>query len=156
MTDAGSKLVYLDSNALIYAVEGVPGTAGPAKKLIAFLRDRRGSMFTSEIALAEVWAPSKRQGAWPLPAKKRAYLDLLLWSSAVTLVPVARNILIRTADLRKMMPLKLPDAVHLVSAIESNCRFFVTGDSDFKKMPSGIERVTPDEKGVESLLQEIA
>src|ERR1700744_5695188 len=80
MTDPGSKLVYLDSNALIYAVEGVPATAGPAKKLIAFLRDRRGSMFSSEIALAEVLAPSKRQGAWALPAKKRTYLDLLLWS----------------------------------------------------------------------------
>src|ERR1700677_1682300 len=90
MTDSGSKRVYLDSNALIYAVEGVPGTAVPAKKLIAFLRDRRGSMFTSEIALAEVLAPSKRQGAWPLPAKKRAYLDLLIWGSAVTLAPVVR------------------------------------------------------------------
>jgi predicted nucleic acid-binding protein len=133
MTDPAGKPVYVDSNILIYAVEGVPATAGPAKELIRFLRAHRGLMFTSEIALAEVLAPSKRRGAWPLAAKRRAYLDLLIWSGAVTLVPVTRDILIRTADLRKMTPLKLPHAIHLTSAIFSKCGFLMTGDADFKK-----------------------
>jgi predicted nucleic acid-binding protein len=156
MTDLSNKRVYVDSNVSIYAVEGVPATAGPAKKLIAFLRTQRGLMVTSDIALAEVLAPSKRPGAWPLHIKRRVYLDLLIFSGAVALVPVTRDILIRTADLRNVTRLKLPDAIHLVSAIQHDCKFIVTGDADFKTLPPGIKHVSPDEQGIESLLQELA
>jgi predicted nucleic acid-binding protein len=156
MTDPPAKRVYVDSNILIYAVEGVPATADPAKELIRFLRTHRGMMFTSEIALAEVLAPSKRRGAWPLAAKRRAYLDLLIWSGAVTLVPVTRDILIRTAELRKATPLKLPDAIHLMSAVVSKCGFLVTADADFKKLPPGIKQVKPDEQGIGNLLRALA
>jgi hypothetical protein len=41
----------------------------------------------------------------------------------------------------------------MVSALDSDCRFFVTGDADFKGMPSGIERVVPDEIGIQNLLR---
>ncbi|MGB7100573.1 MAG: PIN domain-containing protein [Xanthobacteraceae bacterium] len=156
MSDPLDKRVYVDSNVLIYAVEGIPATAGPAKELIKLLRARRDLMFTSEITLAEVLAPSKRRGAWPLQAKRRVYLDLLIWSGAVSLLPVTREILIRTADLRKISPLKLPDAIHLISAIQSKCRFLVTGDADFKKLPAGMRQVRPDEKGIQNLLQALA
>lgn len=156
MIDLSDRRLYVDSNVLIYAVEGVPATAGPAKKLINFLRNQRGKMFTSEIALAEVLAPSKRRGAWPLHTKRRVYLDLLIWSGAMTLLPVTRDILIRTADLRKTTRLKLPDAIHLMSAIRSNCTFLVSGDVDFEKAPPGIEHVRPDAKGIENLLRTLA
>src|ERR1700683_2884727 len=98
-------------------------------------------MFTSEITLAEVLAPSKRRGAWPLQAKRCASIDLLVCSGTVNLVPIAREILIHTADLRKIAPLKLPDAIHLETAIRSKCGFLVTGDTDFKKLPSGMKKV---------------
>jgi predicted nucleic acid-binding protein len=156
MTEPPNKRVYVDSNVLIYAVEGIPATAGPAKKLIKFLRAHRGLMFTSEIALAEVLAPSKRRGAWPLHIKRRVYLDLLVFSGAVTLLPVTRDILIRTADLRKSISLKLPDAIHLISAIRSDCRFIVTADADFKKLPLGTKHVSPDEQGIDGLLGMLA
>jgi predicted nucleic acid-binding protein len=156
MTDPANKRVYVDSNVLIYAVEGVPATADPAKELIRFLRTERELMFTSEIALAEVLAPSNREGAWSLQAKRHVYLDLLIWSGAVNLLPVTRDILIRTADIRKMTPLKLPDAIHLASAIYGKCRFLVTGDSDFKNLPSGITHIKPDEAGIRNLLQVLA
>jgi predicted nucleic acid-binding protein len=156
MTDPSARRVYVDSNVFIYAVEGVPETAAPARKLIKSLRDRPGLMLTSEISLAEVLAPSKRRGAWPLPTKRRAYLDLLVWSKSVTLIPATRDILIRTADLRKMTSLKLPDAIHLVSAISNNCKYLVSGDHDFKKLPSGIRHIRPDEKEIDGLLKVLA
>jgi predicted nucleic acid-binding protein len=90
MSDLLNKRVYVDSNVVIYAVEGVAETAGPAKKLIQFFRAQRGLMLTSEITLAEVLAPSSGRGAWPLHVKRRVYLDLLIWSGAVTLLPVFR------------------------------------------------------------------
>jgi predicted nucleic acid-binding protein len=156
MTNPAHKRVYVDSNVLIYAVEGVATTANPAKELIKFLRAHRGLMFTSEIMLAEVLAPSRGQRAWPLPAKRRVYLDLLLFSGVVNLVPVTRAILIRTADLRKIAPLKLPDAIHLESAIHTESGFLVTGDTNFKKLPANLRKVTSNEQGIRDLLQALA
>jgi predicted nucleic acid-binding protein len=156
MNDALTSRVHVDSNVLIYAVEGVPATAGPAKRLIAFLRAHRGLMYTSEIALAEVLAPSNRDGAWPLPAKRRVYLDFLVWSGAVNLLPVTRDILIRTADVRRTTKLKLLDAIHLISAIRHGCTFLVSGDADFRHLPPSIKHVTPDEGGIDALLRVLA
>src|SRR5882757_3852163 len=137
MTEAASSLIYLDTNVFIRAVEGLDEAAVPAKTLIKALRQQRtGIAATSEITFAEVLAPSKQANSMPLHMKRRAYLDLLLWSGFVALIPVSRNILIETAELRAVGRFKLPDAVHLVSAIQVRCRFFVSGDRDFDKVPA--------------------
>ena len=153
MPDPLERRVYVDSNVFIYAVEGIAATAAPAKELIKFLRAQRELMVTSETTLAEVLAPSKGRGAWPLQAKRRVYFDLLVWSGAVNLIPVTRDILIRTADLRKIAPLKLVDAIHLMSAIYAKCSFLVTGDTHFKKLPAGMTLVKPSAEGVRNLLR---
>jgi predicted nucleic acid-binding protein len=157
MTETPSSLIYLDTNVFIKAVEGLDEAANPAKALIETLRSHRaGIAATSEITFAEVLAPSKGAGALPLHIKRRVYLDLLLWSGFVTLVPVSRNILIETAALRAESRFKLPDAVHLVSAIQVQCRFFVSDDRDFDKIPQGMERVNCDPDGLSRLLTELS
>jgi len=156
MTETFANRIYVDSNVLIYAVEGVPATAEPAKRLITFLRANRNLMFTSEISLGEVLAPPKRRGAWPLHTKRRVYLDLLVFSGTATLIPVSRDILIGTAELRKTIPLKLPDAIHLLSAIRWDCKFMVSGDAHFKRLPPNMVHVLPDDRGIDSLLRDIA
>jgi predicted nucleic acid-binding protein len=84
------------------------------------------------------------------------YLDLLVWSAFISLVPVSRAVLIETADLGGVTRLKLPDAVHLVSAKRSNCRFFVSTDRDFDKLPQGMERISPDENGLSRLMEALS
>jgi predicted nucleic acid-binding protein len=154
MTESSRSLIYLDTNVFIKAVEGLDDVAGPARTLIRTLRQQRAGMAaTSEITFAEVLAPAKRAGALPPHIKRRAYLDLLLWSGFVALVPVSRDILIETAELRAMGTFKLPDAVHLVSAIRVQCRFFVSADRDFDKMPEGMERVNCDHDELPRLLK---
>jgi predicted nucleic acid-binding protein len=154
MTDAApGQGVYLETNVFIKAVEGTPETSAPPKRLIDFLRSRPGIAVTSKITFAETLAPPKRADALPLHIKRRVYLDLLLWSAFVTLVPVTRDILIETADLRSVAKMKLPDAVHLVSAIRGKCRYLVSSDSDFRKLPAGMTFIEPNEEGVESLLR---
>lgn len=148
--------IYIDTNIFIYAVEGVADTAGPSKKLLEALREHRRIAVTSEITLAEVLAPPKRKDALQLRIKKRVYLDLLLWSRVFNLVPVTRGILIETAHLRTVATLKLPDAIHLVTAIRSNCGFFVCKDNDFKKLPAGMKRVRPNMQEIDDLLKVIA
>src|ERR1700682_775969 len=87
----------------------------------------------------------------PPASKRRAYLDLLVWSAFIRLIPVSRDILIETADLSTVAKFKLPDAIHLVSARRSGCRLFVSTDRDFDKLPQGMERINPDEDGLSRL-----
>jgi predicted nucleic acid-binding protein len=153
MTESPSSLIYLNTNVFIRAVEGLDEAAAPAKTLIKTLRQQRaGIAATREITFAEVLAPSKQADALLVHMKRRAYLDLLLWSGFVALIPVSRNILIETASLRAVARLKLPDAVHLVSPIHVRCRFFVSADRDFDKMPEGMERVSCDHDNLPRLL----
>jgi predicted nucleic acid-binding protein len=157
MTESPARLIYLDTNVFIKAVEGLDEAAAPAKTLIETLRRQRaGTAATSEIPFAEVLVPPKRADALPLHVKRRAYLDLLLWSGFVALIPVSRDILIETAKLRAMGKFKLPDAVHLVSAIHVRCRFFVSADRDFDKMPEGMERVDCDHDNLPRLLKALS
>jgi predicted nucleic acid-binding protein len=157
MTDlAVDQSIYLDANVFIQAVEGTPDTAAPPKKLIGFLRSRPGLAVTSEVTFAEVLAPPQREDALPLHIKRRAYLDLLLWSAFIKLIPVSRDILIETADLRTVARLKLPDAIHIVSAIRGGCRYLISSDKDFRKLPAGMTLLGPDEPGIEHLLKALA
>ena len=154
MTESSPSLMYLDTNFFIKAVEGLDEAAAPAKTLIEILRRQRpGIAATSENTFAEVLAPSMRPDALPLHLKRRAYLDLLLWSGFVALIPVSRNILIETAQMRTMGKFKLPDAVHLVSAVHVRSRFFVSADRDFDRMPEGMERVDCNHDSLPRLLE---
>ena len=156
MTDApADQAVYLETNFFIKAVEGTADTSALPKKLLEVLRSRQGLAVTSEITFAEILAPPKRAEALPIHIKRRVYLDLLLFSGFIELIPVSRDILLETADLRAVARLKLPDAIHLVSAIRSKCRYFVSSDTDFKRMPAGMTLVNPDEQGIGELLKAI-
>jgi predicted nucleic acid-binding protein len=148
--------IYLETNFFIKAVEGDTETSAPPKRLIDFLRGKPGLAYTSEITFGEVLAPPRRPDALPLHVKRRAYLDLLLWSGFITLIPVSRDLLIETADLRLVSRQKLPDAIHLVSAIHRKCRYLVSSDNDFRKLPKGMLLVKPDVSGVDHLLAALA
>jgi predicted nucleic acid-binding protein len=157
MTESFPSLIYLDTNVFIMAVEGTDEAARPAKRLIQTLRGRQfGVAATSEITFAEVLASRKRPDALQLHVKRRAYLDLLVWSAFIALVPVSRDVLIDTADLGTIARFKLPDAIHLVSAHRQGCRLFVSSDKDFDRSPYDMERVHPDERGVSQLIEELS
>ena len=154
MTETSVSMVYLDSNVFIRAVEGTDEASVPARRLMQALRHRSaGVAATSEITLAEVLASPRRTDALPLELKRRAYLDLLVWSGFVRLLAVSRDILIETADLSAVARYKLPDAIHLVSAVRASCRFFVSADRDFDRLPQGMVRVDPDEDGLSRLME---
>src|ERR1700744_4341016 len=150
MIESSPSLIYLDTNVFIKAVEGLDDASAPAKTLIETLRSRRaGIAATSEITFAEVLAPSKAAEALSRHIKRRAYHDLLLWGGFIA---ISRNILSETAALRTIGRFKLPDAVHLASAIQVQCRFLISADRDFDKIPGGVERVNCDRDGLPRLL----
>jgi predicted nucleic acid-binding protein len=143
--EAGGPLVYLDTNIFIFFYEGTPDISGRVKLLFDALRKQPGKGTTSELTLAEVLAEPERPR---LPALKRAYLDLIVWSNFLELVPISRDILYESADLRSThrdthsKKLDLPDAIHLTTAVQRHCRFFVSGDEGIKP-PNEIVKVSP-------------
>jgi predicted nucleic acid-binding protein len=143
-------IVYLDAMTFIFAIEGKPAVSDPMITLFKSLQNSPGAAVTSELTLAEILA------GWEIlqnPSIRRAYLDLIIWGRFIELVPVSREILVRSADLRFIhssshgKKLKLPDAIHLATASDRQCRYFMTADKDIR-MPVDMERVAPDEAGV--------
>ena len=152
------SFVYIDANPFIYLIEGSETLAAPIRDLFARLRSRPGSAVTSELALAEVLPKA------PTADHRRAYLDLIARSGMIDLQPVSRDILIETATYRRMsatvlpdgrqvMP-KLPDSIHVVTAIKSGCTRLLSTDGGLR-VPTGISRFEANGDGIAALLQEL-
>jgi predicted nucleic acid-binding protein len=136
-------VAYLDTNVFIDAIEGEDSISSPSKALLQTARARPGAFVTSELTLAEVLAPGTG-GSRP-PELRQLYLDLIVWGGFKDLRPVSREIIYETAELRPYAPLKLPDAIHLTTAIATGCRFFITRDQAFRRMPASIRTMVPSD-----------
>jgi predicted nucleic acid-binding protein len=157
MTEAPDNVVYLDANPFVYALEGTEDLAAILKELFSLFRQRPGSAVTSELTLAEV-----------LPKRKlpdRHFLELLVWSGIFDLRPVSREILVDTAQYRRAviasgaagkraMP-KLPDAIHVVTAIQARSKVFLSSDIRIK-LPDAMRFVRADKAGIAGLIREFA
>ena len=162
MVDRSGGL-YLDANVFIQALEGANDIRAPIVAFFRIAADRKTRLVTSELTLSEVLAKPELNGDQML---KGAYLDLIAWSGVVALAPVTRSILVETARYRaisqrlKITPAQdrrnfLPDAIHVVTAIEHACGCFVTGDQRIN-LPVDIIRVTPDGDGLQQLTEAIS
>ena len=129
-----ASAIYLDANVFIYLVDGDQATSAAVLPLFEALRNKPGVGVTSEISLAEVLAGRDAR-------TRRLYMDLMVFGQFLTLVPVDRDVLYDTADLRKVAKMKLVDAIHLATAIRTRCRYFVTRDGDFRRMPRGMTKI---------------
>jgi predicted nucleic acid-binding protein len=160
MTDQHqASLIYIDANPFIYAVEGGDPLAGQVNRLFARLRNWPGIAVTSELTLAEVLPRA------PLPRHRRSYFNLLLWSGIFDLKPISRQILVETADYRRtvatkradgsrVMP-KLPDSIHVVTAIRSGCKNLLSADSRIR-IPIGMRLIEANEAGIAELMKELS
>jgi predicted nucleic acid-binding protein len=154
----GNRRIYFDANAFIYAIEGVDEIANQLHSLFVALRGQAMLACTSEFTLAEVLPKAN-------VVRRRSYFASILHSGLFDLLPVTRDILIETADYRKSllrpsfetrgsMP-KLPDAVHVVSAIHAECNTFVSFDRGLR-LPVGLERVGTEEGRLLQLVQDMS
>jgi predicted nucleic acid-binding protein len=155
---ASSKL-YFDANVFIYAVEGSDDIAGRLRTLFELLSSNLNLAVTSELTLAEVLPKAD-------PIRRRNYLELILYSGLFDLYPVTRDVLMETADYRRVagvsrpdaskphasMP-KLPDAIHVVTAVRAGCGRMLSFDRALK-LPDGMRRLTRD--GLPQLIEELS
>jgi predicted nucleic acid-binding protein len=139
----------LDANVFIYAIEGSADIAESLHGFFALLRAGRGIGITSELTIAEVLAKAD-------PVQRLNYLNLIVSSRVFDLRPISREILIETADYRaaSRMP-KLPDAIHVVTAIHAGCRTILSADARLQ-VPEGYSIVKPEPANLLRLMRELS
>ena len=145
--------LYLDANIFIYAIEGNADIADPLLQLFDLFRARRGIGVTSELTLAEVLPRASI-------VQRRSYLNMIVWSHIFDLRPVSRDILIETAEYRKKVGqpnamIKLPDAIHVVTAVSAGCRTVISADLRLN-LPEGYSVLPPVAENLSRLIQELS
>ena len=131
LTTLQGDRIYFDVNVWIYGLEGYPDFVADLTALFQTIEQGRLTAVTSELSLAEALVkPMKDQNI----AVQALYQQAIANRKNVEILPVDRNILIKAAQLRTQNKLKLPDAIHLATAIASNCTTFLTNDQGFQNV----------------------
>ncbi|WP_083656829.1 type II toxin-antitoxin system VapC family toxin [Mongoliimonas terrestris] len=137
--------VYLDTNVFILAYEGAGAAAGPARRLLGAVETGAVAAVTSEITLAEVLVGALKQGDDGLAA---IYRQILMDDDAFTVWPVDRTVLELSADLRvRHASLKLPDAIHLATAVRTVCTHVATAD-DRLPVAGELDRLALEDRAI--------
>lgn len=132
-TIQGSQ-IYLDVNIWIYALEQHPLYSQALTELFQQIDQKTLTVVTSELSLAEALVkPMRDQDI----ARQTKYRQLFSSRSNLRVIPVQRAILIEAARQRAVSSsLKLPDAIHLATAVILKCTTLLTNDQKFKGLSS--------------------
>jgi predicted nucleic acid-binding protein len=124
--------VYLDTNVFIYAVEAVAAYRAAVEALFTLLEESAVSAVTSELTLAEALTK-------PLELERHAiaavYEAMLTPSAWLAVMPIEPSVLIEAARLQAQLKLRLPDAIHLATAIATDCPTVVSNDRRLRAPP---------------------
>ena len=140
--------LYVDANVFIYGTEAFDASFTSASRAILnLIRERRVIGLTSEMTIAELFAP-RRDGVSLGPLLRRAYAFGL--ERDFELVPVSRLILERTIAVREVNSMRLPDAAHCATALTNACDALITADNRLSRV-SDIEVIAPSSDGLDIL-----
>jgi predicted nucleic acid-binding protein len=119
--------LYLDTNIIIYAFENTDEISERLRGLIAAASSpRHRFLATSELTLAEIVVVPLRKGDRRLID---IYESITIGNSFVHVGTVSREVLWLAAILRsRHRQLRLPDAIHIATAMLFGCDYFLTGD----------------------------
>lgn len=133
--------VYLDANVLIEAIEG---PSSDIMRRIERLRTAGQRVLTSELTFAEVLMK-------PMQARMtevvQLYEGVMAADGLVEAVPIGRDVLRKSAEVRAWLGGKLPDTIHVATAILAGCDVIVSSDKRLR-MPHGLRRIAADAIGL--------
>lgn len=123
--------VYIDTNIVIYAIEGLANYAAQIQPLLQAMKAAEVLVVTSELTLAETLVGPIKTNNLRI---QQTYRSFLVTTVILEVVPVSRRILEDAAQWRATSKLKLPDAIHLATALQYQCDSFLTNDVVFKSL----------------------
>lgn len=117
--------LYLDANILILMVEG--GSPEPASMnlLLAALDTQKVQAITSELSIAEVLVKPLSMNS---KRYVRVYMELFSEAPGFEVVPIARALLERSAEIRATIGGKLADSIHVATAEAAAASHVLTQD----------------------------
>lgn len=131
----GTKLkgqkVYLDTNIFIYALEAMKPWAELLREAFVSLEAGEWHAVTSSLSIAECLVKPFEMERNDLVAAYRAALSP---SQYLHIAPLREEILVDAARLRAKHKFKLPDALHIATAMEEGCTAMLTNDAQFRKV----------------------
>jgi len=122
---------YIDTNLWVYALEGYPQYKLFLTALFGEIDAGNLYGVTSELTLAELLVKPFLDKK---PATQRAYQHALQSAINLQVVPISRQILVESARLRAETSLKLPDAIHVATALHTHCDTFLTNDKRIRSV----------------------
>jgi predicted nucleic acid-binding protein len=123
------KKVYIDTNIFILAFENAGIATQLLRKLFA-TKSKRPLFATSELTLSELLVRPFRDANSRLVD---AYDRTIVSSPWLDVIPVGKPVLRYAALLRANYPsLKLPDAIHVSTALATECTHILTSDTGLK------------------------
>ncbi|MBX3204727.1 MAG: type II toxin-antitoxin system VapC family toxin [Labilithrix sp.] len=133
--------IALDASTLIYFVEGSESLRERiARRLDVVRADPAGQVVASRLARLECRVKPLRNNNAILLSEYEAVFD----AARFVLLDVTAAVLDRATDLRARHGFKVPDAIHLASAIEAGADAFLTGDAGLAKCPDvKVEVIAP-------------
>jgi predicted nucleic acid-binding protein len=127
------SITYLDTNIFIKAFEG---RDEQSRALLELFSQEPPTGFipfaTSELTLAELLVGPYRRNDDIGDLGRMHYETLIQPSEWLIVVPVDREVLAGAALLRSLHPVKLPDAIHISSALKLGCAQFMTDDQGIR------------------------
>ncbi len=127
-----SGTVYLDTVALIYAVESVRPYSDLLAPLWQCSQEGGCELVTSELAVLETLVGPMKSGDSDLLA---AYEEVL-GGSDLKLIPIDDVVLRAAAQLRARTSIRTPDAIHAATALAHDVDSFITNDLGFRAIDS--------------------
>ena len=149
--------VYLDTNIFILAFEKKDASGSMLSNLFAVGKEYSHRLFvTSELTLSELLVLPYRTNDVTFI---EAYASLLQSNEWLEVHPVERSVLVQAAFLRSRKPgLKLPDAIHLSTAIGTGCSHILTADAGINEQAVQANQlgvIRPDGPTLQSLIESL-
>lgn len=132
MTERDGRL-YVDTNVLIYIIDGEDHLRQKARQTLNSLRPKFGFV-TSELTVGECLRGALRRGN---KDSAENYRRLLSNRAFITLAPVTLPLIERAAELGASLNMKLVDSLHVATAEACGCQLFITNDRGIRA-PAGL------------------
>lgn len=116
----GLKMYLIDTNIIIYHLANMP-------QAVYFLDNHRNQLAISTITVAEVLSFPMNDDA--LTTLQRFLKDNFTW------LDVSRDIVLKTAEIRRQKKTKTPDALIVATALQHGLILVSRNEKDFKHLP---------------------